>query len=98
MLAACKRDAASGGMLASQKHLDHLWLLYGCRKLAFKYLLAGIEHNDAIGDVLDETHQMFDDDDRDAGRGQRLDAFGNPVELGRIEPGGEFIEQQQPRT
>jgi len=34
-----------------QKHLDHLWLCNGCRKLAFKNLLR-IENDDAIGEVL----------------------------------------------
>ncbi len=41
---------------------------------------------------------MLDHDDRDTGPCQRLDAFGDPVQLRRIEPGGEFVEQQQPRT
>ena len=44
--------------------------------------------------VLDETHQMLDDNDRHSGLRQRLDTFCNPVELRRVEPGGKFIEQQ----
>ena len=51
---------ASGGTFASQKHLDHLRLLHGGCELALKDLLAGVEHDHAIGDLLDETHQMLD--------------------------------------
>src|SRR5215475_1157177 len=94
---ASSSGAASGGMLASQKHLDHLWLAHGGGKLAFKDFLAGIEHDDAIGDLLDETHEMLDHDDGHAGRRHRLYAPGNPVELGRVEAGGELVEQKQPR-
>jgi len=85
-------------MLASKEHLDHLRNLDGDRELAFENLLAGVQDDDAIGDVLDEAHQMLDHDDRHPAPRQRLDAFGNPVQFGRIEPGGEFVEQQQPRT
>src|ERR1700704_133145 len=89
--------AASGGMLASQKHFDDLRHLHGDGELALKDLLAGIHDNDAVGDMFDEPHQMFDHDNRDSGPCQRLDAFGDPVQFRRVEPGGEFIEQQQPR-
>ena len=71
--------------------------LHRDRELAFENLLAGVHDNDAIGDVLDETHQVLDHDDRHPALRQRLDAFGDPVEFRRIEPGGEFVEQQQPR-
>src|SRR5580700_10035655 len=98
MRLACNSTSGSGGMLASQKYLDHLWLLHGGGELALKDLLAGVEHNHAIGDLLDEAHEMFDDDDRHAGRGEPLDAPGDPVELRRIEPGGQFVKQQQPRA
>src|SRR5258708_25129649 len=58
MPAASRSLGASGGMLASQKHLDHLRLLDRGRELAFKDFLAGVEHDDAVGDVLDEAHQI----------------------------------------
>jgi hypothetical protein len=75
-------------MFASQKHLDHLGLFYRGRKLTFKDLLAGVEHDDAVGDVFDQAHQMLDHDDRHPGCSQRLDAPGDPVEFCRIEAGG----------
>src|SRR6516162_5715485 len=78
------RSAVSGGMLASEEHLDHLWNLDSNRKLAFENLLARVEDDDAIGDVLDEAHQMLDHDDRHSASCQHLDAFSNPVEFCRI--------------
>src|SRR6516162_4094186 len=89
---------ASGGMLASQEHLDHLRLLDRGRKLALENLLAGIEHDDTVGDLLDEAHQMLDHDDRHAASRKRLDLSGDPVELRRVEAGGKLVEQEEPRT
>src|SRR5271155_3852126 len=98
MPAASSSDAASGGMLASEKHFDDLRHLDRDRELALENLLAGVHDNYEIGNVLDEPHQMLDDDDGDSGLRQRLDAFGDPVEFGRVEPGGKLVEQQQSRT
>src|SRR3984957_13389369 len=95
---AVSKGAASGGMLASEKHLDHLRNLDRNRELTLENLLAGVHDDDAIGDVLDEAHQMLDHDDRHAPLGQGLDALGDPVEFRRVEAGGEFVEQQEPRT
>src|ERR1035437_8335868 len=53
--AACSKDAASGGMLASEKHFDGLRHLHRDRELAFEDLLAGVHDNDAIGNVFNET-------------------------------------------
>src|SRR5579872_5118869 len=53
-------DVASGGMLASQEHLDHLRNLDRDRELALEDLLPGVENNDAVGDVLDEAHEVLD--------------------------------------
>src|ERR1700728_2696963 len=95
---AVSKGVASGGMLASQEYLDHLRNLDRDCELAFENFLAGVHDDDAVGDVLDETHEMFDHDDRHAALGQRFDTFGDPVELRGVQPGGEFVEQQQPRT
>src|SRR5579872_942560 len=95
---ASNSGATSGGMLASQEHLDDLRLFHGGGQLALEDLLAGIEDNDAVGDVLDEAHEMLNHDNRNAACGKRLDAAGDPVELGRVEAGREFVEQEQPRT
>src|SRR6516225_3622790 len=85
-------------MLASEEYLDDLWYLDSDRKLAFENLLARVQDDDAIGDVLDETHEMLDHDDGDSASRQHLDTLGNPVEFGRIQPGGKFVKQQQART
>src|SRR3569832_378524 len=94
---AASSGGAAGCMLASLKHLDHLRLPDRFGELALEDLFAGVLDNDAIGDVLDEAHQMLDHDDRHAPGGERLDALGDPVELGRIEAGRELVEQQQSR-
>src|SRR6202012_4060557 len=83
---AVSRDrVSSGGMLASEEHFDHLRNLDRDRELALEDFLAGIQHDDAIGDVLDETHEVLDHDDRHPAFGQGLDALGDPVEFCRIE-------------
>src|SRR5581483_7463012 len=69
---ASNSGAASGGMLASQEHLDDLRLFHRSRQLAFEDFLAGIEHDDAVGDVLDEAHEMLDHDNRNPACGKRL--------------------------
>src|SRR4029077_14587864 len=85
-------------MLASEEYLDDLWNLDSDRKLAFENLLACVQDYDAVGDVLDEAHEMLDHDDSHSAPCQHLDASGNPVEFGRIKSGGEFVKQQQTRT
>src|SRR3978361_312045 len=40
----------SGAMLASQKHFDDLRHLDGDRELSFEYFLAGVHHDDTVGD------------------------------------------------
>src|SRR5579864_8698996 len=85
-------------MLASQKHLDYLRNLDRDRKLSVKNLLARVQDDDAIGDVLDEAHEVLDHDDRHALPGERLDPPGDPVEFGRVQSGGKLVEQQEPRT
>src|ERR1700733_7000136 len=85
-------------MLASQERLDDLRNLDRDRELALENLLAGVHDDDAVSDVLDKAHEMFDHDDRDALLDKRLDALRDPVEFRRIEAGGEFVEQQKPRT
>src|ERR1700761_9591631 len=56
---AVSRDrVSSGGMLASEEHFDYLRNLDRHRELAFKDFLAGVQHDNAIGDVLDEAHEV----------------------------------------
>ena len=59
---ASKGRGASGGMLSSEKDLDHLRISRGIRQPALEYFLAGVHHDDAVGDLIDETHQMLDDE------------------------------------
>src|SRR6059058_307027 len=93
----CGATAISGGMRASEEHFDHLWHAHGVGEPAFENLLAGIEHDDAIGHLLDETHEMLDDDDRHVGACEFLELAANPFEFARIEPGGKLVDEKQPR-
>ena len=73
-------------------------LLDSVRQPAFEDLLAGVHDDDAVGDLIDESHQMLDDEQRDAGARQLLELVGHALEFRRVESGGKLVDQQQPRA
>src|SRR5580658_1145542 len=85
-------------MLGSEKDLDDLRIPGGIGKTALEYFLAGVHDDDAVGDLIDEPHQMLDDEKRDAGTRQLLQLRRDMLQFGGIEAGGKLIDQQQPRA
>src|SRR5947209_3371273 len=90
--------AVSGGMCAPEEHFDHLRYAHGVRESALKNLLAGIEHNDTVGHLLDETHEMLDDDDRHFRAGEFLELAADPFEFARIQARGKLVNEKQARA
>jgi hypothetical protein len=62
---------------------------------AIRDLLAMVEHNDPIGDPHDNTHDVLDDEDRDATVPDVADEPYRLLALFGIEACREFIEQEQ---
>src|SRR5262249_42986429 len=91
-------DECSGGILASKKDLDHTRIPDRVGEHALENLPACVHHDDAVGDLVDEAHQVLDHEQRDAGMRQLLELVGDALELGRIEAGRELIHEQQPRA
>ena len=57
--------SGGGGLcsiLVSEEDLDDLRILERVRQAALEDLLAGIHDDDAVGDLIDEAHQMLDDE------------------------------------
>src|SRR6516162_7271436 len=87
----------SGCMLFPKEDFDYLRVPGGFREPTFENLLAGIHDNDAIGDLVDESHQVLDHKQRDAGTGQLLELGGDALELRGIEYGGQLVDEQKAR-
>src|SRR6478609_4011946 len=93
-------SSSSGRMAGSivavaQKHLDDALVVDRVGHDALEDLLAGVHDDDAVGDLVDETHEMLDDEEGDPLLRQLLEALGDAAELGGIEAGGELIDEQQ---
>ncbi len=56
--------------------------------------LAVVQHHDALGKRQHHLHQVLDDHDGDAAGGDAADDLQRLVDLGRVEPGVHFIEQE----
>ena len=57
--------------------------------------LAEIEHGDVVGDRLDQLHVVLDDQDGQAVAFQAAQQLAQFLLLGRVQPGGRLVEQQQ---
>src|SRR5215467_4702724 len=70
----------------------------GClRRLAFKDLLAVIEHDDAIDDAHQHAHDMLDPDDGNADPAPDVaEQIGGTLHLGAVEPTKAFVGEQKP--
>jgi hypothetical protein len=77
------RPGRSGCMRFSEKNFDHLGILGGVRQAAFENLPAGIHDDDAVGDLIDESHQVLDDQERDSGPRQFLELLRRRVRARR---------------
>ncbi len=57
--------------------------------------LAVMKHRDARADIEHHLHQMLDHDDGDAVCRQFMDELGGARDLGAVEAGIDFIEEQK---
>src|SRR5690242_6014228 len=83
------------GSVIAEKDLDDALVVDRVGHDALEDLLAGIHDDDAIGDLVDEAHEVLDDEERDTFRRQLAQALGDAAELGRVEAGGELVDEQQ---
>src|SRR5260370_42410383 len=81
-------SSVSGCIAVSQEDLDDALVVDGVGHDALEDLLAGVHDDDAVGDLVDEAHEMLDDEEGDAVLRQLLQALGDAAELGRGPPGG----------
>src|SRR6185295_462230 len=58
---------------------------------------AEVEHRHAVRERQEEMHVVLDEQHRDAARGDAADDLRQAIELGRREPGGGLVEQDQAR-
>src|ERR1700722_135796 len=91
-------SSGSFGIVDSQEHLDDLRVMRRVGELALEDAMAGIHDDDAVGDLADEAHEMLDHEQRDARMRERLEALRDMLDLGRIEPGGKLVDEEQPRA
>src|SRR3974390_344005 len=56
-----RAEGSADGILASQEDLHDTWIFGSFHENPLEYLLAGVHDDDAVGDLIDESHQMFDD-------------------------------------
>src|SRR3954462_602530 len=89
--------AMSAGMRAPEKDFDHLGHADRVGESAFKNLFAGIEHADTVGYLLDEAHEMLDNDDRHIGARKLLQFAADPFEFAWVQAGRELVHEKQPR-
>src|SRR5208282_5526917 len=87
---------ASGGMLVSEEHLDDLRIARGVRQPAFEDFLACVHDDDAVRDLIDESHQVLDDEKRNSGARQLLQLDRHAFELRGIKARGKLVDQQKP--
>ncbi len=73
------------------------WVLRGGVERALEQHAPGPEHDDTLGNAAEKRHQMFHHDEGDAALRQLAQQLGNAAQLGRVEPGADFIDQQQLR-
>ena len=76
---------------------DDVRVLHNVFRRAFRDLLAMVEHDDMAGDRHDRAHHMLDDDDGEPPLRQLPDQRDRLVDLGRIEPGHDLVQQQDAR-
>src|SRR6266436_2908532 len=60
-------------------------------------LLAERQHHDAVGERHDRPHVVLDEQHGHSARADGADEPDHGVDLGRVEPGHDFVEQQQSR-
>src|SRR5437660_12450073 len=58
-------------------------------------LLAMVEHDDIIGNLVDDVELVLDQKDRDAAVAQAADLVGELERLGRVHSRGRLVEQQE---
>src|SRR5512137_470163 len=85
----------SEGMHVSEVGIDHFLVVHYFIWVPFCNLFPMVQHNNAVRNAHDNTHNVFDDQDRNAIIADffyKLDCF---VTLLRVKPGSQFIQQEQ---
>jgi hypothetical protein len=90
--------AGSRGIVGPQEDLDDLAVPHRVGEHALEDLLSGVHDDDPVGDLVDETHQMLDDEKGDAGACEVLEPRPDPFELGRVQARGELVDEQEARA
>src|SRR5579883_2668400 len=89
--------SVSARILGSQEDLDDAAIMHRIGHDALEDLLPRIHHDDAVGDLVDEAHQMLDDEKCYARARQLLEAAGDALQFGRVQARGELVDQKEPR-
>src|SRR5437899_551237 len=84
-------------VVAAEEHLDDLPVPRRFAQRPLEDFLAGVHDDDAVGDGVEETEQVLDDQKRDARAGELEQLTGDAVELGRVQPGGELVDEEEAR-
>src|SRR5258708_34929949 len=90
-------SSVSGRIAVPQEHFDDALVVDGGGHDALEDLLARVHDDDAVGDLVDEAHEMLDDEEGDAVARQLLEALGDAAELGRGPGGGELGGKEEAR-
>src|SRR5260221_13328838 len=81
-------SSVSGRIAVPQEHFDDALVVDGGGHDALEDLLARVHDDDAVGDLVDEAHEMLDDEEGDAVARQLLEALGDAAGLRRGPAGG----------
>ena len=91
-----RRPGGLGGGVASEIGLDDARILLDLLRRPLGDLAAVVEDGDLLGDAHDHPHLVLDEQDRDAQVAAQLaEEVGHLERLGRVHPGGRFVEQEQ---
>src|SRR5260221_13284377 len=88
-------SSVSGRIAVPQEHFDDALVVDGGGHDALEDLLARVHDDDAVGDLVDEAHEMLDDEEGDAVARQLLEALGDAAEPGRGQAGGELRDKEE---
>src|SRR6266511_2439926 len=76
---------------------DHLRVVADLRGRTLGDLLAELQHDDTLRHTHDQPHVVLDEQDRDTGLADLPDQLEQALLLGRVEPGGRFVQAEQDR-
>src|ERR1700732_364924 len=80
LLTASASSSVSGLIAVPHEHIEDALVVDGVGHDALEDPLAGVHDDDAVGDLVDEAHEMLDDEESDAVLRQLLQALGDAAE------------------